>query len=234
MNEREDILNEEDTIDVLEILRSFWQHKWFILLLAVLCSAAVYVKMAYFTENTYSAKGILYISNKNDTVAQNEIVQKNDIDASRSLSMTYIEILKTESFLDDVANGIPELSGEELSKVVSISSINETELLQISATTDSGYLSYKIVNIILERAPQKLKGIYKNGEVEIVDTSKLPKIPDSKGTVKKTLIGAIAGMIIAAAIIVIRGFMDTKVRNGDQAAKRYSTSVLGELPRIEM
>ncbi len=232
MNEREEILNEEDTIDVLEILRSFWHHKWFIILLAVLCAAAVYVKMAYFTEDTYSAKGILYISNKNDTVAQNEVVQKNDIDASRSLSMTYIEILKTESFLDDVANSIPELSGEELSKVVSISSINETELLQISAT--SGYLSYKIVNIILERAPQKLKGIYKNGEVEIVDTPKLPKIPDSKGTVKKTLIGAIAGMIIAAAIIVIRGFMDTKVRSGEQAAKRFGTSVLGELPRIEM
>ena len=128
MNEREDILNEEDTIDVLEILRSFWHHKWFILLHAVMWAAAVYVKMAYFTEDTYSSKGILYISNKNDTVAQNENVQKNDIDASRSLSMTYKEILKTESFMNEVANSITELSGEELSKDVSISSINETEL----------------------------------------------------------------------------------------------------------
>ncbi len=230
MNEREEMMLEEDTIDLIELLKDIWHHKIMMILLMLVCAGAMFANMTYLTADTYTSEGILYISNKKEAMMDYEVIQKNDIDTSRSLSTTYIEILKTASFIDDVAENTEKYTGEQLKKMVKIESINETELLRITVTADNGYDAYNIVNIILEKAPNKLTGIYKNGEVEIVDPPKFPEMPDDKGVIVKTLIGAVIGLFLGAFIVFIRSFFDTKVRSAEMAAKRYNVSVLGELP----
>ena len=141
-----------------------------------------------------------------------------------------IEILKTPSFLDDVANDTEQHDNDTLSQAVHISSINETELLKITVTTNEAYLSLKIANTILNKAPDKLLSVYKNGEVEIVDSPKYPLKPDDKNLIMKIIIGGLTGFIIGVAIVFIKSFFDTKVRNSEMIEKRYNVSILGELP----
>ena len=139
MNEREEMMLEEDTIDLIELLKDIWHHKIMMILLMLVCAGAMFANMTYLTADTYTAEGILYISNKKEAMMDYEVIQKNDIDTSRSLSTTYIEILKTASFIDDVAENTEKYTGEQLKKMVKIESINETELLRITVTADNGY-----------------------------------------------------------------------------------------------
>lgn len=231
MNEqREENIFEEEGIDFLELLESIWQHKLMIILLVLAGAFVTFAKIYYLMPDAYTSSGILYISNKKEAVSELQTIQKQDIDTSRSLSATCIEILKTTSFLDEITQDVREYTQDNISGMINISAINETELLRVTATAPTAQAAYKISDSILQKAPGKLMGIYKNGEVEIVDPPKMPIAPDDKGIVLKTCIGALMGFFLGVLILFVRSFFDTKVRSAEAAAKRYNVSILGELP----
>ncbi len=221
---------EESFINIMELIAKLWQHKIMISAITIICAVAAFVNVTYFTANTYTASGILYISNKKDEAAKDDTIQKNDIDTSRSLSSACIEILKTDSFLDSVARKNDDYSGKDILKIMNISALNETELLKISVKTQKAADSYRIVETIMEKAPDKILSIYKNGEVVVVDPPKYPFNANDKGMMKNTLIGAFAGFLISAFIVFVRMLFDTEVHSTEAVSKRYGIFSLGELP----
>ena len=159
----------EKELAVTDILHIMWLNKFLIITLACLVATTFLVQTVYFSEPQYVADGMLYISNKNDIIMQEEI-QKSDIDTSRSLSYTYIEILKSRSFLTEVSEAVGgAYSWKEIKSMVTISSVNETELLTVSVKTNNSEDSCNIARAILDKAPNKLNSILSGGTVEIVD-----------------------------------------------------------------
>lgn len=234
-NEKEARINDTE-LDLIELLQIMWKGKWIILAVAVVVALSTFVKITYFTENRYTAYGILYISNKADGEADNKITQ-SDITTSRTLGTTYIEMLRTRSFLTDVRyaahrNHTTKLyTIAEIRKMMSVTSINETELLNISITATSPHDAYLIAQQILNLAPQKLATVFKSGEVKIVDEVVEPTNPINKGTTKKVLIAAFIGILLGAGLAFIINFFDTKIRKSEDVAKRYNVSILGEIAK---
>lgn len=223
--------NTRDTIDLAEMFALFWEKKVFIILLAVICGAVMAVNTYFFTKDTYTAYLVLHISNKNAVEAtEEEKIQKSDIDTSKSLSETYIEILKTRAFFKDVSKDVRRSDEwERISKCTDIEPLGETELLKISVTTQRASESYEIAYAIMKLAPDKLTSVYKAGEVEIVDPPAMPTEPNSKSLVQKTALGFIGGGILSAAYIFMKNFFDRKIHSGDEVEKRYNIAVLGEI-----
>ncbi len=220
---------EEKEINLLEILSAIWQRKVVLILLAIIIGALVFVKVNYFTEDRYASKGTLYVSNISSDVDTNKLSQ-SDIISSRELSATYKEILNTRSFLNEVATVVGgEYSWAEIKSMLTISSVNETELLSISVVSKDPKDSYAIAQAILEKAPGKLISVFSSGQVTVVDEAVFEKNPVDKGAVKYTVLGALAGIVLGVIIVLLFHFFDNKVHKSDDVAKRYSVSILGEL-----
>lgn len=220
---------EEKEINLLEILGAVWQRKVVLILLAIIIGALAFVKVNYFTVDKYSSSGTLYVSNISSDVDTNKL-SSSDIASSRELSATYKEILNTRSFLNEVATVVGgEYSWAEIKSMLTISSINETELLSISVVSKDPKDSYAIAQAILEKAPGKLISVFSSGQVTVVDEAVFEKNPVDKGAVKYTVLGALAGIVLGVIIVLLFHFFDNKVHKGDDVAKRYSVSILGEL-----
>lgn len=220
---------EEKEINLLEILGAVWQRKVVLILLAIIIGALAFVKVNYFTEDKYSSSGTLYVSNISSDVDTNKL-SSSDIASSRELSETYKEILNTRSFLNEVATVVGgEYSWAEIKSMLTISSVNETELLSISVVSKDPKDSYAIAQAILEKAPGKLISVFSSGQVTVVDEAVFEKNPVDKGAVKYTVLGALAGIVLGVIIVLLFHFFDNKVHKGDDVAKRYSVSILGEL-----
>lgn len=216
--------------DIIEFLGVLWEHKWFIVLLSVLLAAAMFVKTEYFTSDTYTSSGILYVSNKRDLSQQDNAIQKSDIESSRTLSTTYIEILKTRAFLTEVSNQIGgNYSWNQIANMLSISSMNETELLRISVRAHNAEDAYLIAKEIVNNAPEKLISVYKSGEVEVVDPPVRPEQANDKGLLKNIVLGAAAGMALGCIYVFLRCQFDTKIHKSEEIEKRYNVSILGEI-----
>ena len=78
----------ENGIDLIEILSDIWKHKFMVIALTILCMSVSAVNIMYFTPYTYTADGVLYVSNKANAHKNTESVDKSDIDTARTKSET--------------------------------------------------------------------------------------------------------------------------------------------------
>ncbi len=209
----------------------FWQQRILIVFLMIVCMAVTYIKVAYFTQETYTSNAVLYVSNKDisegDSVTQ---INKSDIDSSRSLNTTCIEILKTRSFLTSVSDSIGrQFSYSQIKGMLQMTSMNETELLSIAVTANNPKDAYLVADAIMKLAPTKLSSIYKSGGIETVDSAQVPSGPNSNKMLRKLGIAALVGFAIGCAYAFLVNYFDNKVHDSSDVSERYSVFVLGEI-----
>lgn len=216
---------------VTDLLTILWMHKFLIVTLACLVATGLLVKTVYFTEPQYVADGMLYVSNKDEMLLQDRI-QQSDIYSSRTLSETYIEILQSRSFLTDVSIATNQkYSWKEIKSMTKISSVNETELLTISVKANNSEDACAIAAAILDKSKDKLISVLNGGDVTIVDPVDSAATLVDAGATRKTILGFALGAFIGAVIAFLRNLFDKKVHKGDDVAKRYNISVLGNISR---
>lgn len=221
-------IKNNDYIDLLEIVKSVWVYKFMLIALAVVIAMLSVVKVVFFTKDRYVAYGVVYVSNGQTMEA--DVVSGQAIDTARTMVETCREILKTRTFLTEVSLDTGgKYSWSQISGMTSISSINETELMRISVTAYSPEDAYLIANSIVNKAPDRLVSVFKSGTAEIIDEVIAPGGAVSKGTVGEAAKGAILGLFIGLAIIVIINLFDTKIHKGEDVAARYKVSILGEI-----
>ncbi len=225
-------MNENDKeLAVTDILNILWLNKFLIVTLACLVATTFLVQSVYFSEPQYVADGLLYVSNKNNVIVEDEI-QQNDIITSRTLSYTYIEILQSRSFLADVSEATGgHYSWKDIDAMLTVSSVNETELLSISVKANNSEDACNIARAIMDKAPAKLKSILNGGDVEVVDAIADTGTLVDAGVAKKTVLGFVIGAFFGAVIAFLRNLFDKKVHKGEDVAKRYNVSILGSISR---
>ena len=136
MTDKELDMLDDSGLDIVNFLQILWKHKVVIIALVVASSLLMFIKTMVFTENTYTSYGVLHISNKKEETNGTAAIQKNDIETSKTLSTTYIEILKTRVFLKEVSDAVGgKYSSGQIGAMLNISTVNNTELLKISVTT---------------------------------------------------------------------------------------------------
>lgn len=220
------------TINLFEIWNIFWSRKILIIVCVCLALVLAFVKVTYFTSDVYSTSGILYVSNRNEVArsVEDDTVYGSDINTSRMMSTTYMEVLTMRSFLTDVSASIGgKYSWNQIRKMMSISRLNETELLTISVSCNSAEDACDIANGIITNAPAKLGTVFDGGEVKIVEMATVPSAPVGKGLTRMLMLAFLAGLAIGCAIAFLLDYLDTKIHRGDDVAKRYGISILGEI-----
>lgn len=220
-----------DYIDLMDIVKRIWLYKLPIFALAVLFAVLCTVRVAVFVEDRYVSSGMLYVTNQSDNVDDEDTeVNLSDINTAKSMSTTYQEILKTRTFLAEVSEDIGgKYSWKQIKSMLSISAVNNTQLLQISVTAATPDDAYLIAQSLIENAPDKLYSIFKNGQVAVVDDAMYPTTAVGKGTMSEAAKGFVIGLFLGLAAVVVIGLFDTKIHKSEDVANRYNVSILGEI-----
>ena len=230
--------NSSKELDFAELLSVFWKHKAIIVILAVLAAFVSYFYV-YYSVPMYESSGVLYVSNKEvnheeelTAAASAASMKSSDITASRSLVTSYLEILKTNDFLEKVSSDLGgAYTPKEIKGMLYMSSLNETELLSVRAVSPDPKTSYDVVNAVLKHAPETLIYVFDSGSAKVVDSPRMPQKPISKGLVRKTVLGFAIGAVLGCAIVFLMHFLDNKVHKASDLTQRYQLSVLGEIRR---
>jgi capsular polysaccharide biosynthesis protein len=96
-------------------------------------------------------------------------------------------------------------------------------------------LSYEIATQLETTVPEMMKTT-NNGLVQASVEDKAIKAASagSLGYTKKVAIGAIAGLILAGAYIVLRNLLDIRVKTEEELIEKYNIPVLGSIPNFEI
>lgn len=153
---------------------------------------------------------------------------------------TYIEIMNTNEFASTVAQNLnnrinSSCTGASIKKDMEIEAVENTAMFVITVTSTSNDMAYEIAHQLETEVPAMMKRT-NNGLIQasVEDKPIKASTAGSKGYPKKCAIGAVAGIIIACAYIILRNLLDIRVRSGEELVERYSIPVLGSIPNYEI
>ena len=214
MNIREK--NEDYSIDLTLLFQELTKYVWLIAAVVLLFGISGYTYTKVCKPLEYTTSTCLYVkSNQKASVINNASLQ--ELDASKSLAETYIVILSNDAIMDVAAkkltnictpeeiytyfsttvneDGSTTIDPKSILRYVSFSTVNETEIIQISATTPSPTISAEICRIIADTAPAVISRVVGTGFVETINTAKVPLQPSGPNAVKRGIILAFLGFL---------------------------------------
>ncbi len=222
----------EKHIDLMDLIR-LYTRRWWALVIGLVSGGLIFFLVTIFMITPmYTSAGSLYTENSTDVITQEVTnVNLNQIMVRKELVQTYAEVLTSNVFLKKVA----EESGlgythEQLLRMISMTSKNETEILVISVKSADPSHAYIIAQTIINLAEEQVSSVVKGGSVKILDVPELELTPSSPNVSRNIQIGMLIGLVISVVIVFVIEMADNKVKDADQIGEQFKYPVLGEIP----
>ncbi len=229
----------EYEIDLLQVFEIIKQKLILFILICMVCCTVALCVTKFLMKETFTATAKMIIVQKSNSSSAQQNYTYSDQQLSQKLASTYSQIIMSEAISDPVIANLDlydryEIGSKEYGKIVKVSSANNTEVIDISVTTNDPELSASIANEITNVFEDK---IYDIMQIENVTTLTDAKIPDRKSgpsTMKNTTIGGLLGLMICGIITVIQLFTDTKVKTEEEVKKIFDYPIIGSIPDFEI
>ncbi len=221
-------------INLFEIFNIIKSKLKSIALISAITGIIVFLLCTYVIKPKFQSDIVLYVTNitaHQDTTDSN--VNANDINASQKLVNTYKVILQTDKAVDKLLQitGLQYKKSEILS-MISFSTVENTEILRITATTNDPYLSADICNGYADIASDVIREVINGGSVQVLTRAKPDGNPTFPNTTLFTMAGFIIGFILAAVVYFLIDIFANTVKNEQDLASKCDATVIGSIPDI--
>ena len=217
-----------ERINLVEVFRLFLFHWWKIALSAILAALLAYGLTTYYIMPIYTSRGSLYVNNNN---SKTPTVNLADIASSQQLAYTCIELLTSDTFLSKVQeySGLPYTT-REIKRMLNLSPLNETEIIEITANTGNPEHSQMLVNAVLDNAYDEIIRVVGGGNVKIIDSANLPKAPSSPNVYRNVVLGFLLGAFLCMLIIFLIDVIDSRIKIESDLMDVKDLPLIGVIP----
>lgn len=230
-------------ITIKELLNIFIPKLWFILLVAVLCSALLgtftSMKKDTYTSTCTLSMGKTPLDNANSS---NTGINTAEIEAMRNMIESSVYILQSASFCENVYKRLNEQYDEysnvkvsDIQKMLSVTLLGEATFFSIHAKSGDPKLSQAVAGIVYTEFP---KAYMERFDYAIRITGNLnypeiPKTPDDKNVARNAIIGFVGGALVSALLVFLVVKFDVIVRSREKLEENFDLPVLGVIPRLD-
>lgn len=217
-----------------DIARLLLTKLHWLLLAGILAGAGTYLAVKLFATPIYASSASFYVYNRIDS-SPTGTIHNNDLKAAKSLAATYSEILVSNSVLDSVLDDLkPQaaLSRKELDRMLTVSVVPDTQLLEVVVTSTDPELACTIADSFARITQTEIVRIAKAGGVEIVDRPEAAAKPFAPQLLFDGLIGFLIGVMLISVVIILRMLADTTIYLPKDIEKAANIAVLGQIPDI--
>ena len=239
-----------ETYSIKKILELIISKIWLVILASVVGAIAAFSLSKFSMPLQYQSYTSLFVKNtERQSIGAN--VNTYDINTARTLASTYIVVMKDDAVMKELSDalinkyGVTELSkyftvkndnnGEliisssQLLDCITMSAVEETEVIKITAVTEDPVLSADMCNFLADIAPEFLIRVVGAGSVEEIGSADVNNKPVGPNIMKNTALGFIIGLVLAVGIIFLFDFFDNTVKDKEILSERFNKPVLGEI-----
>lgn len=216
-------------IDVLYLLRKLWSRKFFIIFIALVVGTIALLGSVFLIKPKYTSTTRIYVVSRTADGITNQ-----DLQAGSYLVKDYQEVITSNEVLSSVIDKEKlSLTPNELSSMISVTIPTDTRVISISVEDDNAQEATTIANTVREVAAEKIKAVTKVDDVTTLEAAEVPKEPSSPNIKRNTLIGVIAGGVLAVSSIIILEVLDDRVRRPEDIEDVLGLPLLGIVPDID-
>ena len=157
---------------------------------------------------------------------------QTDAMLNQKLISTYREIIKSRTVLRQVIkNENLKYSVEELSNCISITNVEDTEIIKITVSNKDKNHAVRIANAIAPIFKEEVMKIYNINNVSVLDKAIVAKDPYNINYLKENVIYVLIGFVLASGVIFTIFYFDTSVKSTEELEDKLGLTVLGVVPK---
>ena len=218
--------NDEMEIDLLELFYVLKSKILAILGVGLLfgCIACAYA--GFLVKPMYTSSSMMLVLTKETTLSS-----LADLQVGSQLTKDYSILITSRPVLTDVIDQLDlDMDYKQLKNMITVTNQDDTRILQLSVEYSDAKQAKEIVDKLSEVASE-----YIGDKMEVTPPKIIEKGEASYErtdlSVKKTIaIGALLGMILCAAIVIVRALMDDSICAEEDIEKYLGISTLSVIP----
>ena len=157
-----------------------------------------------------------------------------DYQLSQNLIGTYSQIIKSRNVLNQVINNLKlKSSASELANYISASSIDATDIIQISVDYSNAKDAQKITDEVATVFAKEVKDIYDLENVTILDKAELAKDPYNVNYLKDNVIYLVISLVLSFGVVFVMYYFDTSIKSSEVVEEKLGLTVIGIVPKEE-
>lgn len=224
-----------EEIDLKELLNMFWEKKVSIIAITLIFMLIGILYTILFTTPMYSSSTtVVLVSAGNTANDKTSSITTTDINMNSKLVSTYSVLIKSDNVVRQVISNLGiEINSEYLKKHINVSTVNDTEVIKITVSTEDPKTSAKIANEIVPVFTKLVKETYNIENVQVIDKAEVNNAPSNINHVKDVVIFMFIGIVISAGYVLVANMLDTTIKTAEDVEKEFKVNVLAAIPLYE-
>ena len=222
-----------DEVNIKELFRYVVSKFYIVLIILVAVVVAGEVYATYLKTPMYKSTTKLVLTSSENSSSTGSAITNSDVTLSNNLVKTYSEIVTSYDVLSKViANLKLDTNPEDLAKKISVSSVNNTQIITISVSDSGAENAQKIANEIAKAFKAEISSLYKIDNVQIVDKAQVADAPYNINILKQTLQYFAAGLALGVGAVLVMFYLDNTIKNSKIVEDKVGLVVLGVVPGV--
>ena len=224
-----------EELDLKELFQIFWNKKiQIILIVAIFMVIGVIYSIGFVTPMYESYTTLLLVKGESEGTQQtttSDSITTTDLTLNSKLVSTYRELIRSKDVLRQVISNLNiNVNEDDIRNNITVTSVEETELIEITVQNEDPTYAAKIANEIAKVFTEKVAELYKINNVHIIDEAEIENTPSNINHVKDVVIFTAIGLIIAVMYVLIANMLDTTIKTAEDVEKLFKVPVLANIP----
>ena len=157
---------------------------------------------------------------------------QTDSQLNQNLIGTYSEIITSRKVLQQVIDNLKlKMTVDELSKNITTSSVEDTEIIRITVNNEKKKMAVKIADEVASVFSEEIQDIYNLENVAIIDKAEVAKEPYNINYVKDNVIYLMIGVVLSFGVVFVMYYFDTTIKSSEIVEEKLGLTVIGIVPK---
>lgn len=213
-------------IDIQELAYVLWKKISILLLCTIIGAGVTGVYTKLFVTPQYQSSAMIYIYGSTASFNSSKLT------LSSELTEDYTTLAKSREVMEGVIDKMGfDCTTQELASAISVSHDENSSILMMTATNSDPKVAADIANSVADETAERISEVMNIDKPSTVEDAVVSSSPVSPNLLKNILIGAFAGLVIAAGVIILSFLKDDTIKTSDDVAHYLDTTLLACLPK---
>ena len=223
-------MEDEETIDLMELARLLWAHIVQIVAAAVAAALICLLVCMFALTPKYQASINMIVNTRQDTTTT---FTSDNFNTAKNLISTYAVIIKGNTVLNEVIDELNlDMTYAELYDMVDVADVDATQIMKVTVTDTDAKRAGKIVQTIADIVPDVLVEKVEAGSCKTVSDVAINPNKVFPQTKKYVVMAGLLGAVLVCGVLVLAHLLHDTVVDDEDIQKKLGLPVLGLIPEV--
>ena len=215
-----------EEINLKELFDYFIDKIKYIIIATLVCCLIGGIYTKFLTVPMYKSSTTVILGSNQEGTG----ITQSDISINNNLVSTYAEIIKSRRVLEQVQKELNEsYTYKELASEISVSSINNTQIIKITVEDNNALNAKIIANLVAKVFTVEVPELYNLDNVHILDVAIEEDEPYNINVAKSSIIGGVLGLVLSSGIFFVIYYFDRTAKSVEQVEEVLQMPILGSV-----